>query len=57
LRYRIVEDRYAGYEVQIRRWWWPFWVQAGFCNTHSTAERAEQWINRRAGRVVKEGRV
>jgi hypothetical protein len=23
--YRIVRDNYAGFEVQRRTWWWPFW--------------------------------
>lgn len=39
--YRIVRDRYAGFEVQSRRWWWPFWVQ-GRTNTHSSVENAEE---------------
>lgn len=41
-RYRIVRDNYAGYEVQVWRWWFPFWVQPTI-NTHSTVEGAEQW--------------
>jgi hypothetical protein len=28
-RYRIVTDRYSGFEVQMRVWWWPFWLQCG----------------------------
>lgn len=43
-RARIVRDNYAGYEVQVWRWWFPFWLQAwntGPTNTHSTIERAE----------------
>lgn len=51
--YRIVRDHYAGYEVQVRRWWWPFWVQAGFCNTHSSVERAEEWAKAHASGVIK----
>lgn len=53
-RYRIVRDSYAGYEVQVRRWWWPFWTQAGYTNTHATIERAEQYAVGQAGEVVKE---
>lgn len=52
-RYRIVRDAYLGYEVQIWRWWWPFWVQAGFTNTHPTVERAEQWARKHAQPFVK----
>lgn len=38
--YRIVRDCFLGYEVQVRRWWFPIWVQAGFANTHSSIEKA-----------------
>lgn len=51
--YRIVSDRYAGYEVQKRVWWWPFWRQVGFSNTHSTIERAEAFALGDANRIVK----
>lgn len=45
--YRIVTDAYAGYEVQ-RRWrWFPFWIQVG-TNTHSTIEKAEAFAKERA---------
>lgn len=43
-RYRIVRDRWLGYEVQVWRWWWPKWTCAGFSNTHSSIERAERWL-------------
>lgn len=52
-KYRIVTDGYAGYEVQIWRWWFPFWVQLGFTNTHSTIERAERYARGNARTVVK----
>jgi hypothetical protein len=48
--YRIVRDNYAGYEVQARRWWFPFWVQCDFSNTHTTIERAEEWAAAHAQR-------
>ncbi len=41
--YRIVRDRYCGYEVQSWRWMWPFWVQAGGTNTHTTIEAARRY--------------
>jgi hypothetical protein len=52
--YRIVRDRYCGYEVQVRRWWFPIWVMAGFCNTFSSVEQAEEYARQRAGEVVKQ---
>lgn len=51
--YRIVRDGYCGYEVQIRRWWWPFWVEASFCNTHSSIEQAERWAEKHAQGTIK----
>lgn len=51
--YRIVRDNYCGFEVQIRRWWWPFWCQADFSNTHSSIEAAEQWAKVHAASHVK----
>jgi hypothetical protein len=51
--YRIVRDRYCGFEVQQRRWWWPVWTMCGFTNTHSSVERAEQWLEGYRGVVVK----
>lgn len=44
-RYRIMPDNYAGYEVQYRKWWLPFWFQHGFCNTHLSIERAKSYID------------
>lgn len=57
--YRIVKDRYLGYEVQARRLWFPFWVQCRDCgptNTHSSLSEAEEFARNKAngeGRVVK----
>lgn len=51
--YRIVADNYCGYEVQIRRWWFPIWVEADFCNSHSTVASAEKWAERHAQGCVK----
>lgn len=53
-RYRIVTDRFAGYEVQEWCWWWPFWRQSNFTNTHSSLEKAEEYAARSSGKVVKE---
>lgn len=43
MEYRIVTDDFAGYEAQWRAWYWPFWTQIGFCNTHPSADAAEQF--------------
>lgn len=58
MRYRIVIDVFAGYEVQAWRWWWPFWMQCGGTNTHTTVEDAEKYARfyakqRQSRRVVK----
>lgn len=50
--YRIVKDRYYGFEVQIRRWWWPFWKMAGL-NTHTSVEKAQDWAIGHAKPPVK----
>lgn len=58
-RYRIVRDKHAGYEAQLKKWWWPFWwqISAGngfFVNTHRTVEDAEEFIkNHKVHGVVK----
>jgi hypothetical protein len=46
-RYRIVTDKFNGYEVQYKVWWWPWWIQApqhGHINTFSELEKAEEWV-------------
>lgn len=44
-KYRVVGDSYCGFEVQIKRWWFPFWLQAG-TNTHPSLESAKRMIER-----------
>jgi len=51
-KYRIVTDKYAGYEVQRWRWWFPFWLQVGV-NTHLTVEAARQYIKKSQKKVVE----
>lgn len=55
-QYRIVKDRYLGFEVQRRRWWLPIWLQVGV-NTHTSVLQAEQFIERqsRGGEVKRVG--
>ncbi len=47
IKHRIVTDNYLGYECQVWRLWWPFWVQIGFVNTFSTIEEAKNYIKNR----------
>ena len=53
-RYRVVRDHYAGYEAQIKRWWFPFWLMIGV-NTHGTEEAATRYCERHAinGKCVR----
>jgi hypothetical protein len=50
--YRVVRDEYRGYETQILRLWWPFWVELGglstHINTHYTIEEAEAFARKHA---------
>jgi len=43
-RFRVVTDKYEGFEVQIKRWYYPFWLQVGHTNTHSTIDEAKEFI-------------
>ena len=48
-QYRVVTDDYAGFEVQQRSWWWPFWRTSPgphfeYANTFFTKEDAIEWI-------------
>lgn len=44
LQYRIVTDKYTGYECQIRFWYFPFWTQISI-NTNLSIEQAEEFID------------
>lgn len=52
-RYRIVTDKYLGFEAQYRYWWSPLWLQVGFSNTHSSEREAIDFIKRK----IKKKRV
>lgn len=55
-RYRICTDAYAGYEVQWKRWYWPFWTSTGvggrLTNTFATVEKAEEFARKGTGESV-----
>ena len=59
--YRIRRDNFAGFEVQVWRWWFPIWVQLNCVNTHSSVEKAEAFLNNhsnnnnRVVRIYKDG--
>tara|TARA_R110000803_G_scaffold87494_1_gene154208 strand:+ start:1014 stop:1193 length:180 start_codon:yes stop_codon:yes gene_type:complete len=45
IKYRIVTDRYLGFEVQVWRWYLPFWLQVGI-NTFYTEGNAKKFIEK-----------
>jgi hypothetical protein len=47
--YRVVTDRYLGFEAQVRYWWSPFWIECGYPNTHPSIEKAVDHIKRCKG--------
>lgn len=46
--YRVVTDRFLGYEVQQKKrfLFWTWWEQVNFTNTHSTLEDAKEYIKK-----------
>ena len=48
-RYRIVTDRWNGFEVQVWRWWWPFWEMPAV-NTSASPRQAKEWLERHLSR-------
>lgn len=45
-RYRVVADRWCGYESQVWRPWLPVWLQCFGCNTSKTVEEAVEVCHR-----------
>ncbi len=49
-KYRIVRDRFLGYEVQKRLWFLPIWYQVSHelfhINTFKSIEEAEEFIKK-----------
>lgn len=52
-RYRVVRDNYNGYEAQVWRVWWPFWVMVNGCNTVPSVDMAERLCRVHASQPVK----
>jgi len=61
MRVRVVTDKYSGFEVQYKKWYWPCWFQVGRfglpCNTFHSREQAIEFASsmKLAGEVVWEG--
>jgi hypothetical protein len=52
-RYRVIRDRFSGFEAQVRYWWFPFyWSQIDSCNTSATLEKAKWYIEAHKTLVV-----
>ena len=51
-KYRVVRDDFAGYEAQVKRWWWPFWKECFYTNTSGTLEMALKVVERHRNRIV-----
>ncbi len=54
-KWRIVRDSYAGYSVDVWRWWFPIWIEKGGANTFSTIEAARDYAL--TGGVVESGEL
>lgn len=60
-KYRIITDKYAGYEVQIKRWWFPFmyfecWQSRDmflWANTFVSIRHAREFIDRHKYGLLK----
>lgn len=46
-KYRIVTDRFAGYELQSKVWWFPFWLQVDGINTNLSINAAKDLMDKR----------
>lgn len=62
-KWRVVSDKYAGYEIQKKVWFWPFWMQTdrygnapgvnSFKSLAEAMDRIEKIKNRKdIGKVV-----
>jgi hypothetical protein len=52
-RYRVIRDKYCGFEAQVMYGWFPFrWSQINYCNTSTTLEMAKNFIEIHKGIVV-----
>lgn len=46
LKARVVKDWDGGFRVQIKRWYWPFWLNVSYTGFEDKAKfLAEKYIN------------
>ena len=46
MKVRIIKELEGGYQVQIKRWYWPFWINRHWSSVESYAvECAERLAN------------
>tara|TARA_R110000851_G_scaffold275123_1_gene427760 strand:+ start:561 stop:770 length:210 start_codon:yes stop_codon:yes gene_type:complete len=45
-RFRIITDNFAGFEVQIKHWYSPFWIELNGLNTEGSIESAKELIEK-----------
>jgi len=55
-KYRIVSDEYCGYQCQVWRLWFPFWVEMNFVNSHISLESEIDYIKNGEKKVVWESK-
>lgn len=57
--YRIVPDKFSGFEAQFRPWFWPFWIECFRTNTRYTIDGAKEVaLNHAKGiNAIKLGRL
>ena len=55
-KYRIVRDEYCGYQCQVWRLWFPFWVEMNGVNSHISLESAIDYIKNGEKKVVWESK-
>lgn len=44
-KYRIVKADWSGYEVQVWRLWFPFWVQTAFNSAYDNLDSAKRCVD------------
>jgi len=60
MKYRIVTDKWLGFELQYKKWYYLFWVQmhkVGFTNTFASVEAAENWLKTKVIPELKEKNI
>lgn len=56
-KYRVARDNYAGFEAQVKYWYFPFyWFEVNFVNTRCTLDGSIAVIesHKKKGKIVYE---